>query len=77
MSLSFMCSPSHPLPAFFPFLLVPIKQYVWAADLGSNGRDKQPITSLSVFCQANCSYSLKSTLKLLSLSDAGSHGRAF
>ena len=65
--LSFMCSPSHLLPAFFSFLLVPVKQFVWAADLGSNGRDKQPITSLSVVCQANCSYSLKETLKLLRL----------
>ena len=67
MCLSFMCSPSHPLPAFFSFLLVLVKQYVWAAGLGSNGRDKQPIINLSVVCQANCSYSLKSTLKLLRL----------
>ena len=62
--LSFVSSLSYPLPAFFSFLLVPIKQCVWAADLGSNGRDKRPITNLSVVCQANCSYSLKSTRKL-------------
>ena len=48
-----------PVTCLFLFPTCAHKAVCLGCRLGSNGRDKQPITSLSVVCQANCSYSLK------------------